>query len=109
MTLDNIMENYSINTGTMQLQKTKMYSANDLEQLTATCLYMGPIGSNGSGFIKGSNGNIRNTNSIEGLQERYDCSGHDGTSDHLNYDLIGMKKSKESLGDNHSINLNSSS
>jgi hypothetical protein len=63
------------------------------------------IGATGSGFQKGSQGNIR-LNLGYGLQERYDFSKHDGTV-HINYDLIGAKKrfTEEALGDAHKIDL----
>ncbi|MFH0752330.1 MAG: hypothetical protein V1914_01905, partial [archaeon] len=43
----------------------------------------------------------------DGLLERYDWSGHDGTSPHLNQDLLGAEKSFNirNLGPAHNIGL----
>ena|SRR3989339_96860 len=64
-----------------------------------------PIGSQGSGFEKGSIGNIRHDLNL-GLQERFDFSGHDKTV-HVNYDLKGSKKgySGKALKEEHKVTL----
>ena len=64
------------------------------------------IGSQGSGYQKGSPGNIRKDLGY-GLQERIDFSGHDDSEPHINYDLLGAdgKFSSDALGDAHSVKL----
>lgn len=63
------------------------------------------IGSRGSGFEL-TLGNIRR-DVCDGLIERYDFSGHHGTSPHLNQDLFGAKKdfTIKNLEDTHHIDL----
>jgi hypothetical protein len=51
-------------------------------------------------------GNIK-IGDYDGLQERVDFSGHNGSQPHLNYDIYGANArfSRESLGDAHARNL----
>ena len=67
---------------------------------------VGSIGSNGSGFESGSFGTIRRE-VCDGLIERYDFSGHRGTSPHLNQDLFKAEEdfTLKALEDSHHIDL----
>jgi len=94
------------------VDSNRMYTTIDLYAYGTTHLYSGdppkpsnPIGSMGSGFQTGAQDNIRRDLG-NGLQERYDFSGHDGTA-HVNYDLLGANKgfSAKALGDAHKIDL----
>ena len=64
------------------------------------------IGSRGSGFEKGDPGNLR-LDIGEGIQERYDFSGHHNTEPHLNLDLKNYNKrdSRNILGSEHFVTL----
>ncbi|MCC7574790.1 hypothetical protein KO361_04320 [Candidatus Woesearchaeota archaeon] len=94
------------------IPRNRMYQTIDTYTGGTTQLYsfdspkpFNPIGSMGSGFQTGSQGNIRKDLG-NGLQERYDFSQHDSTI-HINYDLFGAKKdfSAKALGDAHKIDL----
>ncbi len=64
-----------------------------------------PIGTH-TEFERGNQGNIRRDLG-NGLQERYDFSGHDNKDPHLNYDLSGASKkfTTNALEETHMIDL----
>jgi hypothetical protein len=91
--------------------ESSIYKSIDTYVIGTTVLYssgkpLNPIGFQGSGFQTGSRGNIRQDLG-DGLQERYDFSGHNETTPHINYDLLGASKrfNEISLGENHALDL----
>ena len=91
--------------------RTGMYTTIDVYVAGTAALYTpeqkpNPIGSMGSGLQLGGMGVLRKDLG-DGLQERYDWSGHDGTEPHLDYDLLNATKkfSIKALGDAHQTDL----
>ena len=87
---------------------TRMYATIDLYAAGTTALYTAPPNPIGpiSGLQPSGFGVLRRDLG-DGLQERYDFSGHGGTEPHINYDLLGAKGdfSKRTLGYTHHMDL----